>query len=147
MITLWCAALIKMRFSTSSLLTTIIVFSVFYIFSEYRESKQNKSSLASMKVVDKDNNIKPKDSYSDDIYAYKSWSREKINKFLEIKAAQYEQRGARVDQYCNLQVEYENMILSNPGPKPCPPRPNPNPKTKEVKNPKSNWDWGDTKIP
>ena len=111
MITLWCAALIKMRFSTSSLLTTIIVFSVFYIFSEYRESKQNKSSLASMKVVDKDNIITPRDSYSDDIYAYKSWSKEKINNFLQIKAAQYEQRRARVSQYCNLQVEYENMIL------------------------------------
>ena len=38
--------------------------------------------------------------------------------------------------------------LSNPSPKPCPPRPNPNPnpKPKEVKNPKSNWDWGDTII-
>ena len=36
--------------------------------------------------------------------------------------------------------------LSSPSPKPCPPRPNPNPKLKEAKNPKSNWDWVDTKI-
>ena len=98
--------LIKMRFPTSSLSSILIVFCVFYIISEYRVSKQNKPSSASMKVVDKDNIITPRDSYSDDIYAYKSWSREKINKFLEIKAAQYEQRGARVDQYCNMQVEF-----------------------------------------
>ncbi len=64
-----------------------------------------------MKVVDKDNDITMGDNYSDDIYAYKTWSRKKINKFLEIKAAQYEQRGERVYQYCNLQVEYENRIL------------------------------------
>ncbi len=43
--------------------------------------------------------------------------------------------------------QYGDSFLSNPSPKPCPPRPNPNPKPKEVKNPKSNWDWGDTKIP
>ena len=44
-------------------------------------------------------------------------------------------------------IKYCSKLLSNPSPKPCPPRPNPNPKPKEVKNPKSNWDWGDTKIP
>ena len=57
-----------------------------------------------MKVVDKDNKITTRDSYSDDIYAYKSWSKEKIKKFLQKKSAQYEQRGARVNQYCNMQV-------------------------------------------
>ena len=41
-----------------------------------------------------------------------------------------------------VRISQISPLLSSPSPKPCPPRPNPNPKPKEVKNPKSNWDWG-----
>ena len=95
----------NMRFSKSSLLTLLIILCVLYIlFIEYRKLKLNKSSSASMKVIDKDNNITMRDNYLDDIHDYKSWSEEKINKFLQLKANHYEQRGARVNQYCALQV-------------------------------------------
>ena len=83
-----------------SLSTLIILSSLLYIINEYGMPKLQASSLK--KVIDKDNNI------IDDIHDYSSWSREKKNKFLQIKAAQYEKRGEQINQYCNLQVTYTN---------------------------------------
>ena len=76
-----------------------------YIINEYSISKINKSSSASMKVINKDKNITINDNFYDDIHEYKSWSEEKINKFLQLKENHYEQRGARLNQYCHLQVK------------------------------------------
>ena len=94
-----------MRISTSSLLTLLIILCVLYIINEYSISKINKSSSASMKVINKDKNITINDNFYDDIHEYKSWSEEKINKFLQLKENHYEQRGARLNQYCHLQVK------------------------------------------
>ena len=95
----------NMRNYKSSLLTLLIILCVLYIINEYRILKLNKSSSASMKVIDKDNNITIlRDNFLDDIHVYESWSEEKINKFLQLKENHYEQRGARVNQYCHLQV-------------------------------------------
>lgn len=58
-----------------------------------------------MKVINKDKNITINDNFYDDIHEYKSWSEEKINKFLQLKENHYEQRGARLNQYCHLQVK------------------------------------------
>ena len=58
-----------------------------------------------MKVIDKDYTITIRDNFYDDIHDYESWSEEKINKFLQLKENHYEQRGARLNQYCHLQVK------------------------------------------
>ena len=79
-----------------SLSALIILSSLLYIINEYGIPKLQASSLKT--VIDRDNNIIV------DIHDYSSWSEEKKNKFLQIKAAQYEERGAQINQYCNLQV-------------------------------------------
>ena len=95
-----------MRFSQIpqiSLSTLIILSSLLYIINKYGIPKLQASSLKT--VIDKDNNI------IDDIHDYSSWSEEKKNKFLQIKAAKYEERGVQINQYCNLQVTYTNTTL------------------------------------
>ena len=86
----------NMRFPQISLSTLIVLSSLLYIINKYGIPKLQASS--SKTVIDKDNKI------IDDIHDYSSWSREKKNKFLQIKAAQYEKRGEQINQYCNLQV-------------------------------------------
>ena len=83
-----------------SLSSLIILSSLLYIINKYGITKLQASSLKTMFV--KDNDI------INDIHDYDSWSEEKKNKFLQIKEAQYEERGEQINQYCNLQVTYTN---------------------------------------